>query len=259
MAEKKEKIKKKKVKREKISKVEIINIPDIPKPRKDKIAWVAIGISILAVFVTAGSLSWTIYWSKYTFDWSVETYNQLLPLQEANVIFSESDISITQTDKCEILKPELKSSSCDIVNFSLRNNGRANAENIYYSIYSIFKNNEKDVQELFHNEGIMNILPAEGVLTINSAIITPHYSKNGIDVRNKLERVLVFFIKYTDEIGGEKDDLFFFSQVIGGENKVYNLSKSQYTEIEESLKNHLSENNRTVILNQLIEKTSNKN
>ena len=234
-----------------ISKVEIINIPE-PQKQKNTIMWFGLVISILAALVSASSLCWAIH-----------TFNQLLPLQEANVIFSESDIFITQTNECEKLKPNLNSISCDIINFKIKNEGRVNADNIKYNIYSInlpdqninFPEDLK-IQELF-NEPIINALPPGGIMTVNGQIFSPHYAndilkKEKVDLRGKMSSVLVFYIEYADKISGSKENIFFFSQVLGGD-KVFNLSSSDYGSIKNSFVKYLENKNKKQILKKLKE------
>ena len=76
------------------------------------------------IILSLSAVIWTMGWSFYT-------YNKFLPLSKADVILSESDIVIIQSNSCGALETK----SCDIIQPIIRNVGKAIAKNISFKVY----------------------------------------------------------------------------------------------------------------------------
>lgn len=201
------------------------------------IAIIAALISGIAVFISFYSLKN----SQDSLEWSQKTHNQLLPLQQSNVILPESEIKISQSKG---LIKEMYT-SYDIVEPTIRNVGKATANNIKFRIYAVYFNNELEFLTSgtstirFFSDKIIHELPPESSANFGQMSI-PHSaaecSRNLVADREQI--ALIFHLEYLDSIDKEtpqKNKVFLFQYNIGG-SRVYSLIGDDYLKIYDRLK-----------------------
>ncbi|KKS16488.1 MAG: hypothetical protein UU71_C0001G0026 [Parcubacteria group bacterium GW2011_GWB1_41_6] len=181
------------------------------------------------IILSLSAVIWTMGWSFYT-------YNKFLPLSKADVILSESDIVIIQSNSCGALETK----SCDIIQPIIRNVGKAIAKNISFKVYifpidnkvEFVKDNPTD--KVFDDK-IVNSLSPQEVISFG-IIALPHEVKaikkeNGKQVDFStigIKNILVFYLEYVDSIGENIEEKYFFFNYITGRKGVSSLVGSDF-------------------------------
>ena len=148
---------------------------------------------------------------------SLYFYYTLLPLQEANVIFSASDIIITPN----VTNPWTNSLGTWIIP-SISNIGKSRAENINFTIYVI--QTTSSAQLLFDDSLVTNLEPGEKTQfgAFGSA------DKLGIDMFGK-PGIVVFHLSYIDSLTKkQKNSVSMYTYLFGKQNSIASLVKSDY-------------------------------
>jgi len=193
----------------------------------------------------------------WTTAWSVYTYNQLLPLSQSEVVFSEDDINVMVdlNNRKDIVQPEL------------RNVGKSPARNTRLSFYAtfiddpdsriLFLSNEGESAEVarwWREEEIVHDLQP-GASTGFGQVSIEHIKlvidkegkiKETLDLaREKIQLVLIFQLKYEDGLtNAERENLFFFQYAVGSPDPIVSsLTNTDYNKIRPKLTKYFEEVN----------------
>ncbi len=164
--------------------------------------------------------------SILAFLFSIYTYYTTLPLQQANVIFSASDITITPN----VIIPGTDLTG-DWIIPSISNIGKSSAENIKFTIYIV--QSTSSVQQIFNDSLVTNLEPGEKV---RFGAFGPTYkAPSGIDMSGA--RVgIIFHLSYIDSLTKEqKNSVSMYTYSLGGKDTITNLVNSNYKDIYKSL------------------------
>ena len=169
--------------------------------------------------------------SFVAFYFSYIHYKQLLPLSQSNVVFSESDIVITNLLDRDIVEPHF------------RNIGKAQAKDLQLQVFAVPFDENIDVNtsgqkviKLFDNKLIEYLEP-----DTKSSFGNFYIRLDQTNLGHK--EALIFCIKYYDSIDNSNPyyKMFFFVQQIGA-NKVNSLTSDDYPKIKTRLGEYLSNN-----------------
>ena len=190
---------------EEIKKVFLIN------QKRNWAAWSAIAISLVSII-----------WSGF---WSFHTYNQLLPLQKSNVIFSESNLRILNNQT--VCSSDGECLRGDQIELTLTNIGRAPAQNISFKIYGVPYSNGTS-SKLFDNQLVNDVQPGASVRIGNVGIGNTEYPGQPI--------ALIFILQYTDSLTSlPMPDTFFFYHYTLGTQDVFSLIDADYSRLYKRL------------------------
>lgn len=173
--------------------------------------------------------------------WSIHTYKQLLPLQEANVIFLESS-NIMHSAENDQMKSVDMLVSFDSIDPLIKNIGKATAQDINFKIYAVYFDDSlkftssNDNIEIFFNEKIIHDLPPDTIASFGS-INLPHATESCS--RNLLEEkqqvALVYYLQFTDSLTGQNKDRIFLFQYSMGADQFRSLIGNDYQKIRNRL------------------------
>lgn len=209
-------------------------------------------------------INWGWVVATIVFAWSVYTYNQLLPLSQANVIFLESS-NIMHSNSDDVIQSGNAMTSFDVIEPLVKNIGKAIAEDIKFKIYAVYFDDSlkfpssNDSVEKYFNTQIVHDLPPE--TTANFGIINlPHITENCERnlIKERQQVALVFHLRFTDSLfylfpkNKIKDRFFFFQYNIGGD-RFYSLIDSDYQKIHDRLKTKLEKEDKDEMDKKLLE------
>lgn len=188
-----------------------------------KYSWVA----IIAVPISFLSVIFNIVWSLHT-------YNQLLPLQSANVVLNESGIeilnNITASDRPE-------NGPGDAIQLSLENIGQATASNIRFRVYDTLQTSST-VIKIFDDHLIHDL--QSGDKTRFGYFTIPYAAPNSLDLRQGIgkERViLLIHLEYKNSLNRRRYSKFFLYHYTLGTKGINSIVGADYKELKERLLN----------------------
>ncbi len=191
-------------------------------------------ISWIALVVSACAFFWSIGWSIYTF-------NKLMPLQEAKVVISESDIQITQNIKDEKL--------IDLIETSINNIGNSPAKNVRLRTYAIpveppslsitqIEKIPQHVNPLFNTEMIHEIPPHTSAQYGYEWV--DHTMENGTNILNS-SIALVYHLEYTDTLNDKTYHQISFFIYTVGQSDVKSIVKEDFDKLSDTLKKEIDD------------------
>jgi len=222
------------------------------KKEKSFLKWSGLGW-----VVAIATLFWTIWWS-------IHTYNQLLPLNQANVIFLESS-EITHSINDEVMLSGDMLTSFDRIEPLIKNIGKATARDIKFRIYAIYFDesikfsSSNDSIEKYFNDQIIHDLPSETTAsfgTINLSHSTESCGRNLVEEKQQI--ALVFCLQFIDSLTKENKNRFLFFQYSLGGSKFYSLIGADYWKVCDRLITKLEKEDRDEIDEKLLEFIKNK-
>lgn len=182
---------------------------------------------ILAILISVGSLFFSFY-----------TYLKLLPLSQANVVFSEQSIEILPNIEKE---PE----KYDAINPTFRNIGKARAMNIRLQIYALpFDKNitwegGKKIEKYFNFELIHNLEPDSSSSFGHFKIFHHVYGATNNEKRDlasdEQNMALIFCLEYLDSISKIVERRTFLYHYVIGTREVMSLISDDYDKVKERL------------------------
>lgn len=173
--------------------------------------------------------------------WSIHIYNELLPLQEANVIFLENS-NIIHSQEGEQVLLEGMTVSYDSVEPLIKNIGKAVAKNIRFKIYAVYFDeslkfpSSGDSVEKFFDEKIIHDLPPDAVASLG--VINLSHGAEGcsrILPKEKQQIAIVHYLQFTDSLSRETKDRIFLFQYNIGANQLRSLIGNDYKKIKDRL------------------------
>ncbi|MDD5721590.1 MAG: hypothetical protein PHT16_04100, partial [Candidatus Pacebacteria bacterium] len=183
--------------------------------------------------------------------WTAYTHFKLLPLQQANLVFLEKDIMIQNIKKTEY-------EMYDRINSTITNTGKASAQNIEFSIYSMYFNKNillygEEVKEFFYNSKILNELP--GGESVSFGVINIPYYINGIDG----QVALIYHLKYIDSLTPRdlQNKIFWLQYPLGGYG-ASGLIKDDYEKIYDRLLKYFENKKEDTYILEFLRKNSPK-
>lgn len=136
----------------------------------------------------------TVIISVFSFLFAFYTYFALLPLKQADVVFSQDDLKVEQSSKGTLIVP------------IIRNIGAAEAEEIKFTIYAF-----PSQPTLIYNEGIVHSLQAGTTAIFDKITVAP---TTNISVGDDFQYILVMHLRY-------KDSLFYLPFIKTHKNKIF--------------------------------------
>ena len=195
---------------------EEIKVAIIRQP-KDWLNFFTLSVAIVSLLLSYASFS------------SVDSqYQQLLPLKEANVSFSEQNIQI-------IPNAQQNGLTGDGIVPVIINIGQATAKNINFKIYAIpFDGN---IAKNLFDDRIAQDLEGGEKISFGSFLIG-YKLANGIDasyLKGKEQIALLFRLTYTDSLTNQKHSKVSLFQYVFGTNTIHALLESDYKKIYPTL------------------------
>lgn len=184
---------------------------DIVRQPRD---WLTLIISSVALIASTISVGFTWY-----------SYNQLLPLQQANVIFSESGIQTTPN-------VIFNNSLVDALTPNIINIGKSAATGVNFKIYILgFKPNMSSVEGVFNDSLVQDLQPGETV-DFGTFYTNDEPTSNGVKGEYPMEGVeqiaLILHLSYTDSLTGQEQNKIFMFQHLSGTNQEVVIVKRDY-------------------------------
>ena len=162
------------------------------------------GVSALVISIFSIALSWY-------------SYNQLLPLQQANIIFSSSDITITPNTSIGGNPPG------DMITPLISNIGKSPAENVKFKIYSITATTSiaNQFNPLFDDSLVTSLQPGEKVRF--GVFVTSYKTSTGMNLAGVTVGI-IFHLSYTDGLTKKKkDSIFMYHHLLGKKDPIDSL------------------------------------
>lgn len=204
-----------------ILKVKVIELPK----SKDLSKWIAIIITFLF------SLSGII--------WSIFTYNKLLPLQEARVIFSDSDIRIV------CFQPTGNVQKCGLEN-QIKNVGNSIAKDVSFKIYAISFDDPTGVELV--SDTIFNDKLSNDLFPSSSA----KFGTNTLEGNIGRKAMLINHLHYFDDWTKKYYDKVFWFQYTIGDSAVFSAIEKERNKIsDDRFKELFTNENDEYLLDQL--------
>jgi len=180
----------------------------------------------------------TILFIAVSFVWSIHTYKQLLPLHKSNVVFSESDINISESP-CG----EDKNKMCDFIETVINNIGEAEAEDVRFVIYSVPFSEKKELGDGIKqfDDKVVHFLQPKTKTTFGTFWLENKEDNKELTLEER-QIALLFHLEYTDSISFKHQDKFFFFQYNLGIPKVHSLIGADFNKIYEKLLRNINDN-----------------
>ncbi|KKU53299.1 MAG: hypothetical protein UY24_C0015G0010 [Parcubacteria group bacterium GW2011_GWA1_48_11b] len=180
-------------------------------------------------------ISWTVIFSILALGFSIYTHQQLLPVQQSNVTFSEAGVEVINEDRDDRILPKFK------------NVGRAAAKDVRLSILfmsmnkTILWDESNRIVKLFDSELIHDLEPESevsfGKITVEHIISNSDGNNNTYNLADKQSDVVfVFCLQYKDALSSNAlhKKIFLFHYIVGTPH-IFSLISDDYSKIKNDL------------------------